>query len=135
MGRFLDGESTECTKLDNPRQFSVDLFQSIERAIQREDGISLAAATSLASSIATQTHRRPVCLRSDDGRDRRGSGASLRRDAEEMCSVLPVALPLVDKPHVRLVNQGRGLQRVVGPLVAKLSRRDTAELRIDERQQ
>ena len=34
-----------------------------------------------------------------------------------------------------LVNQGRGLQGVVGPLVAKLARRDAAELRIDERQQ
>ena len=59
----------------------------------------------------------------------------LRRDTEEMCSILPVTFPLIGKPHVRLVNQGGWLQGVVGPLVAKLSRRNASELGIDKRQQ
>ena len=38
MCRFLDRESAKRTKLDDLGQFSVDLFQAIERVISREDG-------------------------------------------------------------------------------------------------
>jgi hypothetical protein len=59
----------------------------------------------------------------------------LRRDAEEMRSILPVALVLVDEPDEDLVNQGRRLKGVIGPLLPKLPRRDLSELRVDEREQ
>ena len=59
----------------------------------------------------------------------------MRRDTKEMRSILPIALALVDEPDVHLVNKGRRLQGVVGPLVPKLPRGNTAELRIDEWQQ
>jgi len=59
----------------------------------------------------------------------------LRGDAKEMRAILPIALALIDEPDVRLVNEGRRLQGVVGPLVPKLARGNAVELRIDEWQQ
>ena len=59
----------------------------------------------------------------------------LRRDTKEMRSILPVDLALVDEPEVHLMNKGRRLQGVVGPLLPKLARGHAAELRIDEWQQ
>jgi hypothetical protein len=52
-----------------------------------------------------------------------------------MRSILPIALALIDEAKVHLVNKGRRLQGVVGPLVPKLARGDAAKLRIDEWQQ
>ena len=59
----------------------------------------------------------------------------LRRHAEKVRPILPIDLPLVDEPEVHLVDQGRGLQGVVGPLAPKLARRHATELRVDQRQQ
>ena len=59
----------------------------------------------------------------------------LRRDTKEMRSILPIDLALVDEPDVRLMNEGRRLQGVVGPLAPKLARGNAAKLRIDEWQQ
>jgi hypothetical protein len=59
----------------------------------------------------------------------------LRRNTKKMRSILPIDLALVDEPDVRLMNKGRRLQGVVGPLVPKLARGHAAELRIDEWQQ
>ena len=59
----------------------------------------------------------------------------LRRDAKEMRPILPVDLALVDEPDIHLMNKGRWLQGVVGPLVPKLARGNAAKLSIDEREQ
>jgi hypothetical protein len=59
----------------------------------------------------------------------------LRGNTKEMRSILPIALALVDEPDVRLMNQSRRLQGVVGTLAAKLTRGNAPELRIDEWQQ
>ena len=40
----------------------------------------------------------------------------LRRDTEEVRAILPIDLALVNEPHVRLMDQGRRLQRVVRAL-------------------
>jgi hypothetical protein len=63
------------------------------------------------------------------------SAHHLRRDAKEMRAALPIDVPLVDKPQVYLVNQGRWLQGVVGALFPKLPRRNAAEFRVHEGQQ
>ena len=40
--------------------------------------------------------------------------------ADELRAVLPVHLPLIDEPQVRLVDERGGLERVVGPLAAQV---------------
>jgi len=50
-------------------------------------------------------------------------------------AIPPIDLALVDQPDVRLMNQGRRLQGVVGPLAPKLARGHAAKLRIDQGQQ
>jgi hypothetical protein len=52
----------------------------------------------------------------------------LCRDTKEMRSILPIDLALVDEPDVHLMNEGRRLQGVVGPLVSKLARGNAVEL-------
>src|SRR5512134_1048529 len=59
----------------------------------------------------------------------------VRGDTKEMRPILPIDLALVDEPDVHLMNKGRRLQGVVGPLLPKLARGHAAELRIDEWQQ
>jgi hypothetical protein len=59
----------------------------------------------------------------------------LRCDTEEMRSILPIDLALVDEPDIYLMNKGRRLQGVAGPFVPKLARGNAAKLRIDEWQQ
>ena len=55
----------------------------------------------------------------------------LRRNGEEVRSILPVGLSLADKSKVRLVHQGGRLQDVAWPLVAKSRRRPAAKLLVD----
>ena len=59
----------------------------------------------------------------------------LRRNAEEMRPIPPVALPLVDQAQVELVNERGGLQREATPFAAKLAYGHATQLRVDERQQ
>ena len=42
------------------------------------------------------------------------------RQADELCAILPVHLPLVDQPEVRLVDECGGLERVVAPLAEQI---------------
>jgi hypothetical protein len=59
----------------------------------------------------------------------------LRRDAEELSTVLPHHRPLIDKTKIRLVDEGGRLQRVVRPFLAKVSRSAAAKLLINDRHQ
>jgi hypothetical protein len=56
----------------------------------------------------------------------------LRRNTEEMRTILPVDAPLIDEPDVHLMNESRWRQRVVGPLVPELARGNPTKLRIDQ---
>jgi hypothetical protein len=56
-------------------------------------------------------------------------------NAEEVRLVLPIHLALIGEPEVCLVDEGRGLQGMPGPLVFQLPRGDSTQLGIDQRQQ
>jgi hypothetical protein len=58
-----------------------------------------------------------------------------RRYAEEVRPVLPINVPLFDEPQIRLVNEGRGLQSVPGAFFTELTRGNSAQLGVDQRQQ
>jgi hypothetical protein len=49
-----------------------------------------------------------------------------------MRAVLPVHVPLIDEPHERFVNEGRGLERVVCPLASHVLPGHTAQLRVQD---
>ena len=59
----------------------------------------------------------------------------LRGDAEEVSLVLPGVHALVHQPEVGLVDEGGGLQGMVGTLAPKQPRRQLAELGIDQGQE
>ena len=59
----------------------------------------------------------------------------VRGDTKEVRPILPVNLPLIDKPDKHLVHKSRRLQGVIGPLAPELADRNAPELRIDEWQQ
>src|SRR5688572_18177219 len=57
----------------------------------------------------------------------------LRRDGEEVRAVIPFHIPLIDKSQERLVDEGRSLKRVAGPLTVHIVMGQTVELTVDER--
>ena len=59
----------------------------------------------------------------------------LRCDPEEVGATLPVDAALFDQPKVGLVDERGRLQRMSVPLQAKLTRGDSPQFRVDERQQ
>ena len=63
------------------------------------------------------------------------SAHHLRRNAEKMRSIPPVAMPLIDQTQVELVHERGRLQREAAPFAAKLACGHPTQLRVDERQQ
>src|SRR5262249_58655145 len=60
----------------------------------------------------------------------------LRGRGEEMTPAIPVLwLIAADQPKVRLVNQGRGLERLARPLGGQPGRGQLTQLVVDEREQ
>ena len=56
----------------------------------------------------------------------------LGRQGEEMRSILPIGVPLVDESEVRLVDQRRRLQQVPRLFVPESGRRPAAQLLVDD---
>jgi hypothetical protein len=136
MRGFLDRESAKRAKLDDPRQLSVDLGQAIERMVQGEDGYLVGRGDVLgfiqghtAHTLAPFVRAMTTSVVDED------AAHDLRRDTKEVRAILPIDLALVDEPEVRLMNQGRRLQRVVRTLAPKLACGHPAKLRVDEWQQ
>jgi hypothetical protein len=57
----------------------------------------------------------------------------LSSDTEEVCTVLPFYVALVDQLHVSLMNQRRRLQRVVSSLAAQIAPRQPTQFIVDVR--
>ena len=63
------------------------------------------------------------------------SAHRLRGSRKEMRPAPPVDARSVRQAFVRLVNQGRGLQRVTGALTPQIAARESPQLIVDERHQ
>jgi hypothetical protein len=59
----------------------------------------------------------------------------LGRDGKEMRAVLPANISLIDEAQIRLVNERRRLERVVGAFAPARARRDPAQFPVHERNQ
>jgi hypothetical protein len=53
-------------------------------------------------------------------------------DGEELAPLLPLPPPLLAEPQVGLVDESRGLERVLLPLAAQPGRRDRPQIVVDE---
>ena len=133
---FLDRESAECSKLDDPGKFGVDRLQAIERVIQGEDGhlVGCGHVLSFVERYAAHTVA-PLARAVTTGVIDQDAAHDVGGHAKEVRPVLPVDLSLIDEPDEHLVHKGRGLQGVVSPLAPKLARGHPAKLRVDEWQQ
>jgi len=56
-------------------------------------------------------------------------------DAEEVCPVAPLDMPLIDQPYVCLVEERGRLQRMARRLTDHVARRHPAQVIVDERDQ
>jgi hypothetical protein len=56
----------------------------------------------------------------------------VRGDTEEMRAILPILASLVNELQVRLVDQRRGLKRVIRTLLPHIPRRHATQLDIDD---
>jgi hypothetical protein len=59
----------------------------------------------------------------------------LGSEAEELCTIFPVYLALVNKPEVNIVHQGGGLKRVTGGLATEKAHGLPVQFIIDQRHQ
>ena len=95
----------------------VDSVPEIARGIRQRDALVCAAALLRARAPRMVDEHAP------DG---------LRRDREEVRPPLPIRALLVDEPHVGLVHERRGLQRVVRPLLTQAALGDRVQLSVQE---
>jgi len=63
------------------------------------------------------------------------SAHHLRSDTEEVRTILPVDLALVEEPQIDLVNQRGRRQRVIDPLVSELPCRNPPKVLVHGREQ
>ena len=135
---FLDRQSAEEAQLDNPGLRLVERFEPRERAIEIED-----------------VHCVDPMRRRGNGRiqfDGHGHSATflprlaprmveehtphkLRGDAEEMTSILPIDLALIEQTQIRLVDDRSDLEPIVPPFADQAARRKHTQFVVNERHQ
>ncbi len=107
-----------------------------QRLVQEED---IASARVHAGQVSLELHPqgfiRPLRRRARPGVVHEDSPHHARRQGEEMGAALPVHRVLADQPDVRLVHEGRRLQRVVAAVSAQMAGSAAAQLAVDQRQQ
>jgi len=59
----------------------------------------------------------------------------LGRDAEEVCTILPLHVVLIHQSHIRLMNEGGRLQRVSWLFSTQITRGLPAQFIVDQRHQ
>jgi hypothetical protein len=133
---LVDREPAKRAQLDDPGQVGIDGRQTTERVIERQqrhllgsgdllcvvNRDTLDAVTALSCAMTTRMV--------DENAAHRLCG-----HAEEVRSILPVDLALIDETQVDLVDERRRLQRVIHALASELTGSDAAQLGIQERQE
>ena len=111
---FFNRQTTEETEFDHSTLLLVDLSESSQCFVQRDDVQILVPFTAIVASSSETLYIRAAAL-----------GALLRArvideyashhlgsDAEEVCAILPLHVALIHQAHVSLMNQGGCLQCV-----------------------
>ena len=142
LGRFLNGESAKETQLDDLGPPGIDPEQGIQRVIQPTDlggtgrlqrrkpveidRAGMARALTLSTALQGRTGPRGV---NEDSPHHPCS------DRQKVHAISPGDFFHVDQSQIRLVDQGRGLQRMARTLLAHVAVRQASQLDIEERGQ
>ena len=116
---FFNGQATEVPKLHQLALFRVELAQPGEGVVQG-DQVDVAVG-SWCDALVERHHATPAAPLGGVALARvvhENAAHHLRRDAEEVRPALPLNPILVDQPKIRLIDQRRWLQRMVGTLAA-----------------
>ena len=136
LGRFLDGQASKETHLYNAAFPGIDAGESAQRVIQGDD-VRPPIAKHRYSFI--ERHLTPfasaLVIATGPGAIHQYATHQLSRNGKEMGAILPAHIFQIDKPLIRFVDQGRGLQRVCAALPHHMSVREPVQLVINERDQ
>ena len=129
----MHAEPAEAAQLDDAALAFVDLRKGIKRVAQR-DNIScnrthhrqiLTELDFRVTATAFLIFTTPTVIDQDPPHDS-------RRDGEEVGAILPLHLVDADETHVCFVDQGSGLQGVIGALPMHIPARDTPQFDLDK---
>ena len=135
LRNLVGGQAAEEFELDDPALARIDGAELIERLVEDDDvhvrrlpgfiGVAEwnfphVPAPLAGGAVAGMVHENPP--------------HHDRREADELRPVLPVHLPLIDQPKVRLVDERCGLEGVVAPLAEQIRGGQPAQLIVHERQ-
>src|SRR5687767_12394966 len=132
-GRFLDGGAAEEPELDEARLFGIEVrelgqcrveIEQVDRWLAAGDE-SLVEGDTVARAAALGGAARAGALDQNLTHRVRGDGA-------EVGAVLPPARAVLHQPQVGLVHERRRLQRLPRFLAADVTRREPAQLLVDE---
>ena len=137
--RFLDRQPTKIPELDNAALLRIQRLEPRQRLIEDEGvsginrrgrrcGIGVVDRDIRDASTALEPAVVAGVIHDD-------SPHQLRRDAEEMRAILPVNRPLPNELEIGLVDERRGLQRVIAPLARQVPRSQRVQFGVDKRDQ
>lgn len=130
---FFNGKAAEVAQLDHPRFLCIKRCQSFERIVQRNqfrasfDGSINVFIQREFLKILTALFRIVLaCMIHKQASHNLGS------NSEKMSAVLPVYSRLVYEPHISLMHQRGGLQRVIHSFTPQIIRRQLPQFIVDD---
>lgn len=135
VGRVFNRQAAEKPQLDDPSQLFVELRQPFERCIERDDLGRAFGGSHVDIFHGNERNAAAAFVRQPLSRMVHGElPHRFRGYGEEMTAIVSDQVRLLGQLQIRLVNQRRGLQRVVATAV-KPPARDRAQLAIHQRHQ
>lgn len=136
LGGFLDGEAAEEAELDKLGLVGVELLEAIEGFVEFVEGnFGDRGDSNAVFDIQHLGVPSPFLGALVAGVIDKDPAHELSGDTKEVGAALPVDTGLVDQLHVGFVDEGGGLQGVVGPFAAHVVRRNSAKFGVDDREQ
>jgi len=135
FGHLVGGEATEEAEFDDLALARVEFFEFLEGIVEGDQGHFLLGEIidgffegELVGGAAALLGVVGAGVLDEDAAHQLGG------DAEEMGAVFPIDAGLIDQLEVGLVDEGGGLECVIGALAAHVGTGDAAEFVVDERQ-
>jgi hypothetical protein len=134
-GRFLDGQPAKIPKFDDALLTGTECGHALQRFVQGEDVGSrtfsrLVTGERNAFESSTALLSETCSCMIDEN-----AAHQARRNPEEVRSVTPLDVPLVDEAHVGFVDESRWLERLSGDFTSHLSRGYAPKVVVDDRDQ
>src|SRR5271156_1510114 len=132
FGCLLYAESSKEAHLDDLRLARIEPRQRVHRLIERHQVRRLLAAHQGRLFQGNMLHAAPAFQVMAPRMFNQNAPHQLSRNREKMSAVLPLHAFVIHQAHVGLVDQGRGLEAMTGPLVFHIALCETMEFVIDD---